>query len=73
MPYAIIGIIFLGLVIASIRTIVVERGRIRKRLVDLTLRRQQKYLNFLKGRIQMLSLFNSMLIVDDMLRSLASR
>lgn len=52
MPYAIIGIISLGLVITSIRTVVVERAHIRKKLVGLMVRRHQKRLNFLKRRTQ---------------------
>jgi potassium channel subfamily K, other eukaryote len=42
MPYAIIGIISLGLVISSIRTIVVERGHIRKKLVSAMLKKSKK-------------------------------
>jgi hypothetical protein len=45
-----IGIISLGLVITSIRTVVVERAHIRKKLVGLMLRKHQKRLNFLKRR-----------------------
>ena len=52
MPYAIIGIISLGLVITSIRTIVVERAHIRKKLVEIMVRRQQRKLRALKRRVQ---------------------
>jgi hypothetical protein len=48
MPYAIIGIISLGLVIGSIRTVVVEKGHIRKKVVGVLLRKQQKHLDHLK-------------------------
>jgi hypothetical protein len=53
MPYAIIGVISVGLVITSIRTVVVERAHIRKRLVGLILRKQDKRLKYLKRRVQL--------------------
>ena len=53
MPYAIVGIISIGLVISSIRTVVVERAHIRKQLVHLLVRKQQKRLSYLKKRIQL--------------------
>lgn len=52
MPYAIIGILSLGLVITSIRTVVVERGHIRKALVGVILKKQQKHLDHLKRQFQ---------------------
>jgi len=52
MPYAIIGIISLGLVISSIRTVVVERGHIRKRLVAMVIKRHQKRLKALQKHAQ---------------------
>jgi len=50
MPYAIIGILSLGLVITSIRTVVVERAHIRKKLVAMMVKKQQKRLNVLLKR-----------------------
>lgn len=52
MPYAIIGIISLGLLVSSIRNIVVERAHVRKKLVSLMLKKQQKRLDFLRKRTQ---------------------
>jgi hypothetical protein len=52
MPYAIIGIISLGLVVSSIRNVVVERAHVRKKLVGLMLKKQQKRLDFLRKRTQ---------------------
>ena len=52
MPYAIIGIISLGLVINSIRTVLVERARVRKRSMDRILRKQQNRLDFLENCVQ---------------------
>jgi potassium channel subfamily K len=52
MPYAIIGIISLGLVVTSIRTVLVERTHVRKRLMNRSLRKQQKRVQFLKERLQ---------------------
>jgi hypothetical protein len=45
MPYAIIGILSLGLVISSIRTVVIERARVRKALVNMMIKRHEKYIN----------------------------
>jgi hypothetical protein len=50
MPYAIIGIISLGLVVSSIRNVVVERAHVRKKLVGLMLKK--KRLDFLRKRTQ---------------------
>jgi len=52
MPYAIIGIISLGLVISSIRTVVIERVRIRRRVLEAYMKRQQRHLDHLKKRIR---------------------
>jgi len=52
MPYAIIGIISLGLVVTSIRTVLVERAHVRKRSMNRSLRKQQKRVQFLKERLQ---------------------
>lgn len=52
MPYAIIGILILGLVVSSIRTVVIERSRIRKRVIDAYMNRQQRRLEQLKKQIQ---------------------
>lgn len=52
MPYAIIGIISLGLVVSSIRTVLVERAHVRKRSMDRILRKQQNRLDFLKTCVQ---------------------
>lgn len=45
MPYAIIGILSLGLVISSIRTVVVERARVRKALIHMLIKRREKHLH----------------------------
>ena len=52
MPYAIIGITSLGLVVSSIRTVLVERAHVRKRSMDRILRKQQKRIDFLKNCVQ---------------------
>jgi potassium channel subfamily K, other eukaryote len=52
MPYAIIGILSLGLVVSSIRTVLVERAHVRKRSMDRTLRKQQNRLDFLENYVQ---------------------
>jgi len=52
MPYAIIGIISLGLVISSIRTVVVERAHVRKKLVNMMIKRHQRRLHNLKRHAQ---------------------
>ena len=67
MPYAIVGIISLGLVITSIRTVVVERSHIRRKLVGVLLKRQQKRLDHLKKQFRRYSSkFVTPLIVDAM-------
>jgi len=52
MPYAIVGIISLGLVISSIRTIVTEKSHIRRRLVALLMNRYQSRVDKLKKDVQ---------------------
>jgi hypothetical protein len=52
MPYAIIGIISLGLVITSIRTMVVERGHLRKKLLGALERKRERHIEHLKKRIR---------------------
>jgi hypothetical protein len=59
MPYAIIGIISLGLVITSIRTMVVERGHLRKRLLDALERKRDRHIEHLKKRIRRYHTFSS--------------
>jgi hypothetical protein len=50
MPYAIVGIILLGLVVSSIRNIVIERNRARKRIVAALERKRKKYTHDFSGR-----------------------
>jgi hypothetical protein len=51
MPYAIVGILSLGLVISSIRTVVTEKNHVRRRLVALMMRRYQKRVDRLKTQV----------------------
>jgi hypothetical protein len=53
MPYAVIGIISVGLVISSIRTVLVERAHFRKRLLHKILQRQEKRIAHLKRRVEL--------------------
>lgn len=52
MPYAILGILFLGLLVSSLRTIVAERHRARRKKLETLLNRHQKRINDLKSKVR---------------------
>ena len=63
MPYAIVGIISLGLVITSIRTVVTEKNHVRKKLVGILMTRYQNRVDKLQKLARRYSQWRAVLII----------